>query len=151
LASLTHGDMVLNAARDNNVSDLRLRVDVLPTEVQQAVHDKNERKKQRLTFSKFGFTKVNHCLMMPSISRPRSLWSRNTASKLESPTVSRDNGPQDKLTPPRETSVCICLAENLENLRVSLGKPHTQASQGSPSCPSTRRLWGHTRQRCLRG
>lgn len=32
----------------------------------------------RQTFSKFGFTNENHCLMQPSTSRPLSFTSRNT-------------------------------------------------------------------------
>jgi len=66
--------MILYTPWNDDIGHLPLRVDIL-SQLSQCLEGKKEVK---LTFSKLGLTNLNHCLMMPSRSRPRSLWSRNT-------------------------------------------------------------------------
>lgn len=77
--ALTKRHSVLNSSWDNKIGSLPLRLNVLVSFVSThstVIHNEHG------TFSKFGFTKPNHCLMQPSMSLPRSRTSRTTSSKV---------------------------------------------------------------------
>lgn len=80
MRTLTHGNMVLDASGDKEVGHFPLRIDILDSRVRK--FDPREDGKT-ITFFKLGLTNANHCLMIPSISRPRSRTSRKTKSMSE--------------------------------------------------------------------
>ena len=87
-------------------------------------------------------------MIMPSMSRPRSLWSRNTWNLSA---CRRDKiWMAYKRTPPREASICIGLAKDLDSSQ-SRRANNSQTMTKLPSCPSTRGLWDHKAQRYPRG
>lgn len=91
-----------------------------------SMQPRKERSNRGRTFSKFGFTKVNHCLMMPSISRPRSLWSRNTTARLASPTGGSNN--REHRTYSSARGKCLHRPHRKSwDPTVSLGKPYIRA------------------------
>lgn len=72
--------MVLYASGDKEVGHFSLWIDKLALRVSM---DSAREAPQLITFFKLGFTNANHCLMIPSMSRPRSRTSRRTRSMSE--------------------------------------------------------------------